>query len=504
MSPYEPNRPSRRPSLNRLSPRWMRGESLPLATLGIGTVLGLILGLIIGWGLFPVQWTNAWPGDLSDEARAQYLAAVAEAYVYYGDEQAAEIARNRLYDLNDNLADEIAAAQRYFAENPSRNAPIYINNLGQLAQGLEIQSPDIIVEDAGAEAPEGAPAQAPADTGSNVRTWLNWLLWVIAAVALVIGGLIVIARLSQQRTAQTHTDFVDDEPEGFDDEDDFDARPGRDLFRRPAPSPVPTSVRETDRDRSPSRYEAPPAEDYGFEEEQDDSSTAFTSGTPIASLEGDPETLYEDYQDYDEYDAYDESQVALEDEDLDPMEAAPTTRVRPEDSPGQFDEEELDTTSYAPAHRQDGVPLKTFTVHYQAGIPDYDQAYSIMDPNSGRYIGECGMGVNLKNGVLQNSPDSVIALDVWLVDKLQERSYASQSRVLLSEYVVDNGMEAAFTRERPDDAAPLVPQPGMTFQLTGPNLVLDCEVREASYVQNGPTAGIFQSVQIDMTVRVLA
>ena len=81
-----------------------------------------------------MQWTNALPGDLSPEAKAHYLAAVAESYVYYKDDLSAEIARNRLFDLNEDLGAEIAAAQAFFSENPQRNSRVYISNLGQLAQ----------------------------------------------------------------------------------------------------------------------------------------------------------------------------------------------------------------------------------------------------------------------------------------------------------------------------------------------------------------------------------
>src|SRR5688572_24725730 len=103
---------------------------------GIDAVLGLFLGLLIAWVVWPVQWTNAWPADLSQESRAQYLAAVAESYVYYGDAQAAEVARNRLFNLNDDLANYIADAQAFFVDNPQASSRIYINNLGQLAQAL--------------------------------------------------------------------------------------------------------------------------------------------------------------------------------------------------------------------------------------------------------------------------------------------------------------------------------------------------------------------------------
>lgn len=517
MPPYEPNRTARSSGMNPVSKSSLRAESLPLLTLGVGALLGLLLGLILGWLVIPVQWSNAWPADLSDEARAQYLAAVSEAYVYYGDAQAAEIARNRLFNLNEDLAQEIASAQQFFAENPQQNSRIYISNLGQLAQALGIESPDIVVDTAPSQ--EGAPADsaaAPAETeaGGGARSWLNWLLWLLAAVALVIGGLFVISRLSMRRTAGTSADFVDDETDGFDDEDDFDARPGRNPFQRPAP--MPTSVREADRPRPSSAYGPPQGDDYGFDEEHDDPAD-FASGTAISALDAGDDDLYDtDYDEaYDEaygeaYDeAYDDARpgpdyARMDDEDLDPM--GPTaTLVRPDDDYAQIDEEAEDDPAFAdaPAHSGVGTLLKTFTVHYQTGIPDYEQAYSIMDPTSGRYIGECGMGVNLKNNILQNNPDVVLALDIWLVDKKNERTYSSQSRVLMSEYVSANNLESAFTRERPNDAAPLVPQPGMTFQLEGPNLVLDCAVREVKYLQNGPAAGAFQSIKLDMRVRAI-
>lgn len=508
MPPYEPSRP-RRTAMNA-SPNSAGGRSLPILALGAGALLGLILGLVLGWGVFPVRWTNAWPGDLSDEARAQYLASVAEAYVYYGDEQAAEIARNRLYDLNDNLADEIASAQSFFAEHPQANSNIYITNLGRLAQGLDAVSPDTVVETAPAaeSAPaEGAPATGGSNVGARVRSWVNWLLLAVAAVALVIGGLMVITRLSNRRAATT-TDLLDDEPEGFDEEDEFATRPGRSPFQRPMPSPIPASVREPGRarDRDISQTAAPRGEDYGFDEEHDESPTAFASGTALEALEAEDaegDFYDEPMLDMDDEELEENLDDTLDEEDLDTLgPEASAALARPGQSAGFDQEDDLDQGIYGHPNqrRAAGTLVKTFTVHYQTGISDYDQSYSIMDPNGGRYIGECGMGVNLKNGILQNNPDNVIALDVWLVDKKQEKTYSSQSRVLLSEYVIDNNLESAFTRERPNDAAPLVPQPGMTFQLKGLNLVLECEVLEARYIANGPTAGIFQSVKLDMTV----
>ena len=550
MPPIEPIRTTRRSApalrgyLDQVTPTG-------LVILAIGVVLGLVIGLIIGWGIYPVQWSNAWPGDLSPEARAQYLAAVADAYVYYGDAQAAEIARNRLFDLKDNLAEEIVAAQSYFAEHHLPNSNVYISNLGQLAQALDVESPDILTE---APADLAAPAEdtavtPPTAVGDGVRTWVNWLLTLLAAVILVGGGIYIVGLLNRRRLAAVGVDSLDDEPDGFDDEDDGPFR-----FRRPTPAPAahanplvraarggPQSARRNPGAADASGgFDRAPADDYGFEDESDDD--VFAGGAALDALDAPPpDDAFDDVVDERLDDGFDE---ALDDAPYFAPDAMPEPVRLDESSDDDDDTEEYDETApvavaqaqeiddfddladdddaelaalvedeeaaaapVAPATPQrrggsaDLREIGTFSVHYQAGVPDYDQSYSIMDPGDGRYIGECGMGVNIKNGILQSSPDSIIALDVWLVDKKLEKSYSSQNRVLFSEYVIDHKLDSAFTRERPNDPSPIVPQVGTTFQLKGPSLVLDCKVVEAAYSKGGQASGIFQSVQLEMSVR---
>ncbi len=50
-----------------------------------GVILGLLLGLAIGWWWWPVQWTNATPGHLRSDFQSDYLAWVAEQYSRTGD-----------------------------------------------------------------------------------------------------------------------------------------------------------------------------------------------------------------------------------------------------------------------------------------------------------------------------------------------------------------------------------------------------------------------------------
>lgn len=496
-----------------------------LGLTGAGIILGLLLGLFVAWVVWPVEWSNAWPADLSEEARAQYLAAVAESYVYYGDAQAAEVARNRLFNLNDDLAAEIAAAQAFFADQPNPNARVYISNLGQLAQALNVQSPDIIPPETIVAAPAGeAPAVVPpageeAGVGDSVRAWVNWTLTVLAAIVLVGGGFYVMGRLNRRRLQQAN-DTLDDG--GFDDE--VVGGPGFVPAGSPRPVPParplrggPFSVSSTRLPSAPARQSRPQhGEDYGFEDEGDDDVPYAHSATL--------ETL--DYRREDEQfidDMADDMQDEPGDELFAPQAGARSDDPYVEDryadaafGNAEYDEEyegdeafgqevaPVTTPAARPRDRAAAAPLRTlgdYTLHYQAGIPDYDQAYSIVDPQSGLLVGDVGMGISSKNNVVQNNPDHVVALDLWLVDKKDDKTYSSQDRILLSEYAVDHKLESSLTRDRGSEPTPIIPQPNLSFTLRGPNLVVDCLITEASYFQSGPAAGMFQSLRIDVTVR---
>jgi hypothetical protein len=490
-----------------LPPRFRKtsGPGLIVGMLGAGLVIGLLAGLVIGWGVWPVQWSDAWPADLAPEAKAQYLAAVSEAYVYYGDDAAAEVAYNRLFNLNEDLPAEIAAAQAYFVENPQRNSRIYITNLGLLAQRLGVNSPDIISE-APAEIAPASPATAALPEGGG--SWVNWLLAVLAAIVLVGGGVYVVGRQASRRQA-TEAELVE-EDDGFEDDDypnqRYSSAQGRSPFMRPAPHSA-----STDPDFDDEPYDTPPnfdtqlTDDYDFVDESEQATTPFTGG-PVASAL--------DYPD--------------EEDDFDELPEDPPGRMsyRPPESPGgssryapagYYDDvaEELDPTDaveeeeppYAMAappvtarRSSPGRVLGNFVAHYQAGIVEYDQTFNIVEPETNRYIGECGMGVNVRNGVLPSDPDHVIALELWLLDKKSDKNLTTQRRVLLAEYAVGTEIEQAIAREMGDGPGPIVAQRGVNFQLKGQGLILDCRVVDVQYSKKEPIPGLFQSLKVEMTV----
>jgi hypothetical protein len=525
--------------------RFSAPPTTPGLLLTTGLVTGLILGLLVGWWLAPVQWTEAWPGDLSTEARAQYLAAVSESYVYRSDAEAAEIARNRLFDLNDNLAEEIAAAQRFFSDNPQRISRIAISNLAQLAQALDVQSEAIVQGDIPAAEPAADAGAAPANvlvpvTANSSDSWLNWLLVFLGAVVLVGGGVYLLGRLSQRRANADDEDLLDDfaddgeltddNGDGFDDErdhdrpfDDYDlggertARPAsgvRNLLtrfsRRPASalSDPDEAVDEDDeggfdwsQDRRPARNQHPVVGDnFGFDDEGDH--RTVPSGRRSTATFDEPANPF----DVDESDAYtprarrgdQPASLADLDEDAEAMFDEPYRR--PNNSVAADPVVEIPTRIVpSPLKPAAGPIIAEFIFHYVAGITEYEQSYSILDQHTTDYIGECGMGVPINDGVIRDDPESVIALEVWMVDK--HDTHFSLKRVLISQYVIDHKMEEAFSTDRPHEGAAILPHEGTTFRLKGPYLTLECEVQEVNYVKTGPDLGIFQSLKLEVIVR---
>lgn len=63
----------------KIQPIWDKYKLL------ISLALGVAIGLVLGWGVFPVQWENANPGKLREDFRSVYLAGVAEDYLRTND-----------------------------------------------------------------------------------------------------------------------------------------------------------------------------------------------------------------------------------------------------------------------------------------------------------------------------------------------------------------------------------------------------------------------------------
>jgi hypothetical protein len=121
----------------------------------IGLVIGVLIGwFVLGWGLFPVSYQGqAYANHLNDEAQADYLSAVADAYAARRDDAALALAQYRLRAFigEEILTESIHEAQTYILELQSKmsdpvltrdvlGANMRLENLNVLAGALRTQS----------------------------------------------------------------------------------------------------------------------------------------------------------------------------------------------------------------------------------------------------------------------------------------------------------------------------------------------------------------------------
>jgi hypothetical protein len=142
----------------------------------IALLAGLVIGLIIAWGIWPVSYKNALPQDMRPAERDTYLSMVAESYGATGDLQ---LAQTRLETWP---TEELATALATLQERLLTTDPQAATEVEALAGALNL----------GAAAPRPAAAAARS-SGSTVpwKTLCTSALWVL----LVLTGVAALAYL---------------------------------------------------------------------------------------------------------------------------------------------------------------------------------------------------------------------------------------------------------------------------------------------------------------------
>ena len=422
--------------MRNLPPRIFQINTMLIA----GVLVGLVVGLLIGWVIWPVQWQGA----TLDELFPDYMAAVAESYTMYGSPEAAETARQRLAPLGNDLSEEFKSAIAQFSESNAPNKSVRLSNLNSLAAAIGVSLPGLVGAtqiDAPAQEPTTAAPTAAATPVATPESeggigWVSWLLGLLAAAALVLGGVYLLMLLSRRHQASSSdaqmgqmidnqigalrtgeaTTFVASKSATYDtpdaaneDEDEFGPPPTR------APQPAPLSQDEPEEyefDDDPEDYTGLPAMTAGQRTSNADHYTQY-------SLEAEPdgesdEELYENKYDGNAWGgAKPASGSSALSQEPPPIRvsnrpAEPTAAVSIPSTAGRNDFTARPTTVTRGASRF--KLLEIYTAHYQAAIHDYDESHPITDPVTAKYIGECGMGGNTKNGLLQNNPEQGIAL----------------------------------------------------------------------------------------------
>jgi len=154
----------------------------PKVALILGVVLGLLLGFIITWGIWPVKVVDTTPEVLREDLQQDWLRMAAEAYARTNDPNAA---LRRWEDLGTTAGDTYLSLQA----NPGNMDPAVLQNYGALlqSQGRQI-----------------APSQGAA-AGDN-SSMSNLVLYgsIIVVIALLgAGGFYLFRLLRRGPTSST-------------------------------------------------------------------------------------------------------------------------------------------------------------------------------------------------------------------------------------------------------------------------------------------------------------
>jgi hypothetical protein len=434
-------------------------------------VAGLLIGLVvIGWGLWPVTWTNALPSDLKSDQQYEYLTMVAESYTATGD---LPTAQRRLESFpSDELGTRLVDLQEFLIDTDARRAGAVQNLIAALR--LESTRPQ----------PVATPATESAVTaaGSRFATLCTSVLWAV----LVIGAVVFLAWLFL-RWRKAEGGSVPDFGRIFR------------LPRRGEPSAADIVEREKARDIAPVRSVPAP---YAV-------TSVPLRTAPERTVSLDAEDLDEDFpldSDRKSYPSGDDwahapSSRRAAEPSRDTSYERPT--VPPVESPRRPLPEVVEPEELPPARSFAGSSstpsaLPTKLGEYMAVFPDetkdfYEDVFDLKDPDAGlreqdRYLGQCSVTVHRPDGITKGPS---YALQLWLSDR---RDSDYQVTVLMSEGAYRNTpLRAEYAGKL--DVVPA--RPGAEIEMTTRYLILRARVEHVAYDEHQePARGVFSQVHL--------
>lgn len=477
---------SYQPSLDRLKAVQInRKESLWVI---VGAVAGLILGLLIGWVWWPVEWQGGAANVLSQEAQIDYISTVADAYAAYSTPAALTLAQERLAAFGDDLPALFDAALTAYGAQPDGGQQVA--NLAALASALGVTVTALpSTAPPTAEAPAATATTAAAAETTDNGGW-NWFGILLGIIVLAIGGYLGWMIFVRLRTAP-----------------------------RPAPAVGPLTqsaataspITPYGGDAVSAERSSPPA--YAAAQAAATKVTPVQPPTTAAAPPFEPEDATypaapppRNHQSFAPSVAVPPSGAFI----AEPKEAAETAAeaaVTPAALSTVTAAEQSNVTAVgqrpgaatmgwvAGVGRIERYPVvDRLSTQFSAGTENYHITQNITAPD-GAYLGEFGVGVSDRFGMLNNDPEQVVAIEVYIFDKSDEKHMVTVSRALLSEYA-DTHLRKHFEREK-DKLGPIVAQPKTTLQLEARQFVLLCTIADVRYTDEG----IFTRLNLELELK---
>ena len=150
----------------------------------------------------------------------------------------------------------------------------------------------------------------------------------------------------------------------------------------------------------------------------------------------------------------------------------------------------------APAARTSRQLVAQFEASYAFGIRTYDESFTI-NTEDGELLGACGMGINESVDRAAANSDQVRLLDIWLYDRSAVRSV---SQPLVSPGFNVSGLDEFTDGDGSMTSPPLEVVPGLTFMLQSDRIVLECTIHSATFLDSEQAPMPFRSVSVSLAV----
>jgi hypothetical protein len=430
---------------------------------GAGLLVGLVIGLALGWWVWPVQWSDTDPSDLREQHQIAYVQMVADSLAVNGE---AQLAGQRLYELTEKDEDwrQVAALIEQTA--------VERETAGDMAAALRLRRLAEIVQLPAARAPAMTPVPAERPRSRSTVLLLGVGLAMIALAAAVWLVLhfarrparqpkpgmspvqdLVAARESAHAAENTGRFAWERLPRG--------AAPLAATAQQPAEARMmPVDLQDVP--------EAEQAVSLDLEEEEDD--------------------LWKELEE-------DEGEEVLLDEADDVVRAG--ARMAPlEDTLVAAAPPRALRSQAAARPRGSQAVWGEFETEYRLGDDDFYYAFTVESPER-EFVGQCGIVIG--DVLTAEQPQRVDAFDVWLFETQGSRTV---THVLVSPYAFEGeGQHAKLSRRGEVHLA----QPGAMLSLQGTHLRLTVTVLDCLYVPlDEADEAVFSQLTVRMVVQPIA
>jgi len=151
----------------------------PLITGAVGLVVGALFGLVVlGWWLFPVQWTDANPADLTYDYQVDYMRMAIDSFNQNGDGALAQVRYNA-------LGENAAAVYSDIVANPGTQTSEVITAFGTVVGATQVA---VATPQEGTLPAEVTPIPEVEEGGGGFGALLPWICGLGFLILLAAGA----------------------------------------------------------------------------------------------------------------------------------------------------------------------------------------------------------------------------------------------------------------------------------------------------------------------------